>query len=293
MESVIINKKGLPAEVARLLPAELLFAVENADLGVAVEEIRLRVGRPVWVCGGGRNLRIDERVDADKLDDVLMRACGGSLYSVAECIKQGFIPAAGGVRIGVCGEWTVGGVRKISSLAIRIPHRAEIDVTPLRDLLDSLGNASGLLLFSPPLGGKTSLLREIARGFSSGERALRVVVIDTRGELGYSLFGDRLCLDILSGYPRRDGLEIAARTLGAQAVICDEIGYGDGDAICELHGGGVPLIASVHAASLADLLSRRGIAELHRCGVFGAYVELARGCEPPYIIHRREDVNVC
>ena len=58
-----------------------------------------------------------------------------------------------------------------------------------------------------------------------------------------------------------------------------------------LHGGGVPLIASAHAADLSDLLLRRGIAELHRAGVFGAYVEVDRSREPPYLIHSREECH--
>ena len=86
-----------------------------------------------------------------------------------------------------------------------------------------------------------------------------------------------------------EGIEIALRTLGAQAVICDEIGAGDADAICELHGGGVPLIASAHASGLSDLLSRRGIDALHKSGVFGAYIELLRGQDPSYKIYMRED----
>ena len=137
------------------------------------------------------------------------------------------------------------------------------------------------------------MLREIARELSSGEKPMRVVVVDTRKELGYSLDCDGLCLDILSGYPRRIGIEIASRTLGAQIVICDEIGAGESDAICELHGGGVPLVASAHAADLSDLLSKRGISELHRAGVFGGYVELTRNTDPPYKIHTREEFLDC
>ncbi len=291
MDNVIINRRILPQAVERLLPERLLRAVENADTDFVPEELRIRAERRIWVCGGGKNLMLDESSSAEEVEEVLMRACGGSLYSVAESIKQGFVFAGEGVRVGVCGEWTSGGVRSISSLAIRIPHRISVDVSPLRRAVDGFCDGRGLLLYSPPLGGKTSLLREIARGFSSGARPMRVVVVDTRGELGFSLDSRELCLDLLSGYPRRVGIEIAARTLGAQLVVCDEIGSGDSEAIIELHGGGVPLIASAHAADLSDLLLRRGIAELHRAGVFGAYVEVDRSREPPYLIHSREECN--
>ena len=287
MDNVIINRRTLPHAVAELLPHELLWKIEQTSLGFAVEEIRIKSLRRIWVCGEGQNAMLDVAASEDELEEILLRACGGSLYACAESIKNGFVSAHDGVRVGVCGNWTIGGVRNISSLAIRIPHRINADASEFRSVLEGFGYTRGLLLFSPPLGGKTSMLREIARELSSGDNPKRVVVVDTRGELGFSLDGDSLCLDILSGYPRRAGIEIAARTLGAQVVVCDEIGAGESEAICELHGGGVPLVASAHAADLADLLSRRGIAELHRAGVFGGYVELSRGSDPPYKIHMR------
>ena len=284
MESVIVGRARLPREVEALLPAELLFAVESSGLSAPIEEIRIRAERPLWVCGGGENLMLDRAVSRDELDEVLLRACGGSIYSSLDSIKRGYICAKGGVRVGVSGEWTSGGVRNVVSLAIRVPRRISLDASGVRRLLDGFGMSRGLLLFSPPLGGKTSLLREIARELSSGARPLRVVVVDSRGELAFSLDGSSLCLDVLSGYPKKEGIEIAARTLGAQVVICDEIGAGESDAVCELHGGGVPLIASAHAAGLSDLLCRRGIAELHRARVFGGYMRVTRG-SPPYVFY--------
>lgn len=287
MENLIIQRRLLPQSLVSLLPKEMLAAIEGAELS-AVEEIRIRRGRRIWVSEGGRNIAIEFAVSAELIEEILVRACGGSLYSAEETIKHGYIYACNGVRVGVGGEWTAGGIRNVTSLAIRVPHRVEIDAGCVRELLNDFAMSRGLLVFSPPLGGKTSFLREAVRVLSSGERPLRVVVVDSRGELEYSLDGD-LCIDILSRYPKKEGIEIAARTLGAQVVVCDEIGAGETDAICELHGGGVPLIASAHAASISDLLSRRGIDSLHRMGVFGAYIELFRGCERAYKCHYRED----
>ena len=289
MQNVIIERGVLPFSVARLLPRELVFAIESADVP-RVEEIRIRSGRRVWVCGGGKNLELEAEVSGDELVEILISACGGSLYSSAESIKRGYVFAGEGIRIGVGGEWTAGGVRNITSLAIRVPHRVRIDVSCVRRLLKDFGMSRGLLAFSPPLGGKTSFLREAARELASGDDPLRVVVVDTRGELEYSL-GGGLCIDVLSRYPRKEGLEIASRTLGAQVVVCDEIGAGEAEAICELHGGGVPLVASAHAASLSDLLSRSGVDRLHSAGVFGAYLELFRDREPPYVCHLREELG--
>lgn len=287
MENLIVERNMLPRGVSSLLPRELAFAVELAELE-QVEEIRIRSGHRVWVSGGGKNVALDVTVSKSVLEDILVRACGGSLYSCEETIRLGYVTTEDGIRLGVTGEWTEGGVRSPNFLVIRVPRRVRCDVGFVRGLLDSFGMSRGLLAFSPPLGGKTSFLREVARSLSSGEDPLRVVAVDTRGELGFSLDGE-LCLSLLSHYPRRDGLEIAARTLGAQVVVCDEIGAGEADAIRELHGGGVPLIASAHAADISDLLSRRGIDELHKAGVFGAYIELFRGQAQRYKCYKRED----
>ena len=288
MENLIIGKKALSKAVADLLPRRVLWAVESLTADFEIEEIRLRRDGNVWVCGGRENLDLGVKITGEEIEDILIKACGGSVYSSADSIKKGYVFAGDGVRVGVCGEWTSGGVRKISSLAVRVPHRVKIDVSGVRPLLEGFGMSRGLLAFSPPLGGKTSFLREAARALSSGESPLRVVVVDTRGELAYSLDGN-LCIDILSRYPRKEGIEIASRTMGAQVVVCDEIGGGEYGAISELHGGGVPIVASAHAAGLADLLSKKGISELHKDGVFGAYLELFRGQDPPYKCHFWED----
>ena len=115
MDNVIINRKGLPDFIAAFLPKRILWAIESADVNFSVEEIRLRKERPLWICGGRENLMLDVEVSGDELEETLLNACGGSLYSCAESIVCGFVPTPGHIRVGVCGEWTKGGIRKISS----------------------------------------------------------------------------------------------------------------------------------------------------------------------------------
>ena len=106
---------------------------------------------------------------------------------------------------------------------------------------------------------------------------MRTVVIDTRGELAFANEGRDLCLDVLSGYPRRQGIEIATRCLNAEVIICDEIGdYEEAMSLVASHNCGVPLIASAHAGSVEQLLSRTGLRLLHEAKIFGAYVGLER-----------------
>ena len=108
-------------------------------------------------------------------------------------------------------------------------------------------------------------------------RPKRTVVIDTRGELSFSTEGEDLCLDVLSGYPRRLGIEIATRCLNAEVIICDEIGdYEEAMSLVASHNCGVPLIASAHAKSVDQLLMRTGLRLLHEAKIFGAYVGVSR-----------------
>ncbi|MBQ3055994.1 MAG: hypothetical protein IJC95_00715, partial [Clostridia bacterium] len=87
-----------------------------------------------------------------------------------------------------------------------------------------------------------------------------------------------LLLDVLSGYPRGRGIGIATRTMAAEVIICDEVGdLGEAQEIVAAHTGGVPLIATAHAASVRELLSRPGMRLLHEARCFGAYVSVSRG----------------
>lgn len=296
MENLIINAEGcaLPFSLARLLPARVTKALEGLS---DIEELRLAAGRQMWVRKDRRHFALDVRLTAKEIEDMVLRMCGGSLYAHAESICNGFIPLGGGVRVGVCGRVTleggrVIGVHDISSLCIRIPRAVTLDVSEAVLLLRHFSFTRGLLLYAPPSGGKTTYLRSLALTLASGEKPRRVAVVDTRDELAFSLDSPMLCLDILSGYPKGYGVEIATRTLGAEVILCDEIG-GEEDvrAILGVQSGGVPLVASAHASSVQDLMGRPSILSLHRAGVFGAYLGISRDRAP--VVTMAEDVDAC
>ena len=168
------------------------------------------------------------------------------------------------------------GVRDISGICIRIPHGVKVDSEAVCSLLYETNFLNGILIYSPPGEGKTTLLKaisyEIAR---KGEK--RVVVVDSRGELEHGLASSGLCIDILSGYKKPEGIEIALRTLNAQLIVCDEIGSGeDVVAICEAAVGGAALVASTHASDVKSLLHKKNIRTLIDAGVFGALVGISR-----------------
>ena len=295
MENIIIDREELPLSLYGLLPCRvhngiIAFLSESKAInGEDVEEIRIKRGGGIWISASLRNHFVGIYPTDKEFDEILVRACDGSLYAYASTIKNGYVPIGEGIRLGVSGAWSGDGVKRIDTLSFRIPHKHRCPDIDFLELYSELSGGEGILVFSRPLGGKTTVLREAIRVLSSGKEPIRVVAVDSRGELQYGSSSD-WCVDFLSHYPKKEGIEIAIRTMGAQAVVCDEIGPSEVEAICELHGGGVPLIASVHAGGVSDLLSRQGMDELHDRGVFGIYVELKRGEKEGYKIWRRREL---
>jgi len=285
MQNIVVNPRALlPRFLADMLPSSLCEEIECAvPQGFFVEELRLRRERCASVTVGGDNIRLSTVFSGAQMEELLMTMCAGSLYAHSETLGQGYLVLPNGVRVGVCGSAAVvdgyiKGIESISAFSIRVPHRSPLVGGEICRLFERYSRTRGILIFSPPGVGKTTLLRGIAAELAGGERPLRVAVVDTRGEL--SAFGEDkgLLLDVLSGYPRGRGIGIATRTMAAEVIICDEVGdLGEAQEIVAAHTGGVPLIATAHAASARELLSRPGMRLLHEARCFGAYVSVSRG----------------
>ena len=293
-------KDVLPSALHGVLPYRLLDEIRATGLS-AIEEIRLRSGRAVFLTTPVGNVMLKTVLSRMEVENVLQMICDGSLYAHSETITQGYVTLTGGIRVGVCGRATVEngrviGVYAVSSLNFRLPtHRRRIGA-PVCRALRQLRGEGGVLIYSPPGIGKTTLLRHVAAEMAGGEHPLRVVVIDSRGELSPFLDGNALCLDVLSGYPKPEGIEIACRTMKAQLIVCDEIGgRAEAEAIVAAQNCGVPLVATAHASSVEGLLRRGAIDVLHRAHVFEKYIGIQRradGADFLYAITDWEDADV-
>lgn len=237
-------------------------------------EIRLRLfGRSALVISG-RNIPLFIRLYDSDMRYIIEAATGGSVYSQEENLRCGFVSVGFGVRMGVCLSPSL---ELPTSVAIRLPlgecENAELIYSGYKDALPR-----GIVVYSPPGVGKTTALRSLAR--LVGERdGRRVVIVDERREFDSRLFSCA-SVDIISGFSKARGIEIAKRTLGAELIIADEIGGGEeSEALISVGRGGVPFAVSAHASDIDELLSSSPIRPLAEGGYFGAAIGLFRSGE--------------
>ncbi len=242
-----------------------------------IREIRLRAGGRASLRLGTELLPLFCSVTAEEISNTVGSICGGAVYAHRDKISEGYIPFADGIRVGVVGsaryeDRSFVGVEDISSLVFRIPGR-ECDIG------DELASAfyyatSGLLIYSPPGGGKTTALRSLARILGSGKSPLRVCVVDEREE-----FYDEDYLgcevDILKGYKRQKGLEIAIRTMSPDVVMIDEIGSDDSAAIKDTLRCGIPIVATAHARTFGELMSKASLRPLFEISAFDVFAGIS------------------
>ena len=239
-----------------------------------IAEIRIRARRPLTVTVNGREYATGAEASDEDVEYTVRALSGNSLYSHAETIREGYICAEGGIRAGVCGraitrDGVIDAVTGITSINVRIPHRVHGAADAVFDLLRERRGGTGLLVWSKPGIGKTTVLRELIPLLSGGERAERCAVVDTRYELSAGLEEEPILADFLLGYPRGKGIEIAVRTLSPRYVVCDEISTdADARAVEEAASSGTFVVASCHAFSTADLASSPVMSRLFQKNVF-------------------------
>ena len=238
-------------ELLAILPPRVRRDVENLNPG-DLWEIRIRQDRPTELVGSRGSIWLDARATGEDIRFCINTASRYSPWA-AQTMGRGYLTAPGGHRIGLGGELTVNegkvmGFREPDSLCIRVAH----DVMGIGRAFAALRGS--VLIIGPPGSGKTTLLRDLCREISLRET---VAVVDERGELFPMGYDRGKALDVLTLCPKPQGIDMALRTLGPSSIAVDEItGEADAAALSKAGWCGVRLIATAHAASLADLRQR-------------------------------------
>ncbi len=251
----------------------------------SVDEIRLRRGSALAVVSNGKNRFVSvfgelcELGNALVVDEKMLAECirlltNASRYALDDAIASGYIPL-GGMRAGVCGRavtknGSVQTVAEITGIALRITRRVDKFAMPLYEKY-KIDGLAGALVISPPSGGKTTFLRSLIYLLC---RSHRVAVCDSRGELICEGL-EKLPVDFMSFCPKSYAIEALTRTMTPEIIICDELGSGEEQCIMQNASCGVPIAASVHAASAFEAMRRPFVKHLCEAGIFKYAVELA------------------
>jgi len=273
----------------KYLPEHIAKAIAFTDDSIKqnLTEIRLRVNSPISLTVNKENILIDKYgkrsdirnclfINREELDYCINNFCDGSYHAQTNNIKNGFIITRDGYRVGICGNIIYTSesdflIDEITSVNMRINRFVYFNDCPIIDLIKD-GGICGILIYSPPGDGKTTLLRFLAAALSKGLCGLkkhRTALIDEKREVYIKNKMNGGLLDILYGYKKYDGIEYATKTLNPDVIICDEIGgLEDTKSILSAQNSGVPLIATTHAGNFEQLKRKPNINLLIQNDVF-------------------------
>lgn len=256
-------------------------AVRGAAAEEDVTELRMRVGRSLVVRTAGE--RVVARmpsgypyvVTAEDVERLLAAASDYSVYAVSDSLVKGYL-CKRGIRIGVAGEGVTDGgdvlnMKHIRFVTVRIPRQIKGVADGIKGRVFGGGEVKNTIVISPPAGGKTTLLRELARLSSEKWETL---VIDERGEIAAAADGvptfDIGDCDVVTGVPKQLAYENTIRAMNPEVIVTDELfGGRDAEAVCDIVRSGVKVFASLHGKGVESLyrsetLRRlRDIAELY------------------------------
>lgn len=260
-------------KLKQVLP-EILFGVNDLEKLI---EIRIRAEKCVYLVFSDKRHVLDKLISRREFDDIILRLCGGSLYKHESTLTEGFFTDVFGGRCGVAGNLIfVNGVARITeltSLNIRIPRTIKDAGIEIYNYLESQGGFGGVILIGKPGSGKTTILKSLASLLSEAGKS--VCVVDDRREFMVEEYSPRANIDLLCGFSKWRGIEIALRTLCSEVIICDELGTDDmTDTLSNVASSGVPLIASAHGSCHEELLTKPFFKEAVKKGIFKHYVNL-------------------
>ena len=279
-------KEGIRIEeIIRYFPiniSSLLYKAinQNEKIKEQIQEIRIRVGRPIILKLQNLDILIEYIVNQTEILQILEKICENSIYAYKNQICNGYITIKGGHRIGITGSAVVENekiinIKYITSLNFRIARQVlNCSNKIIGQVIDEKNqDIYNTLIVSPPGRGKTTILRDLIRKLSNGIDEINFKgktcgVVDERGEIAAMYKGVPqndigIRTDIIENISKAKGIKILIRTMAPEIIACDEIGSKeDVEAIQEAIISGVKGIFTMHGKTLEDVKSNNQINKL-------------------------------
>lgn len=297
------NKLG---EVLKYIPKQAREAIEKMQpkLLEDIEEVRMRLNKPLILYGGSREYMIDKlgQLQSDhikayscSLEDIknaVSLITNYSLYSFEDDIRNGFVTIEGGHRVGICGKAVLEGgkirtFRDISFINYRVARQIHGAANKILGYVINKENSIyNTLIISPPQCGKTTMLRDMIRQLSNGTtsygvKGKKIGLIDERNEIAACSMGlprndVGIRTDVLDGCPKAEGILIMIRSMSPEIIATDEIGRPeDAGAVLDAINAGVKIVTTIHGSGIEDFLRKPALERLHK-GLFERYVIMSR-----------------
>lgn len=237
-------------------------------------EIRLRLSKPITVNYkntyyflGINGLCNEENAiicTKEILQYIITKASNFSVYAVNDELKDGFLTANDGIRVGLTGTVVMENdkiitTKNISSINIRIPHQIVGSSHKISKLLfDESGQVQNTLIIGAPGVGKTTILRDLCVQINNTRKDINILLLDERLEIasvnnGVPSLNVGSSTDIICGGKKSFNIINGIRSMSPNVIVVDEIGSeSDLKAIEYAINSGVSIIASVHSKDIFE-----------------------------------------